>query len=137
MHKTIRIWKMWKVLCFLVCLFFSLYMYTNNTNSLIIVGATLTKKKQRALYTIRFFHWFNSFSLKIWHFFKLFFFFLNVKIGSAQPDWPNSFESWDVFHSLSCSLWLFSSSRCIWIGIWNRVGLCFFFFKIIGLIVEK
>ena len=37
-------------------MFFSLYMYTNNTNSLIIVGATLTKKKQRALCTIRFFH---------------------------------------------------------------------------------
>ena len=46
MHKPIRIGKMWKVLCFLVCLFFSLYMYTNNTNSLIIVGAALTKKNK-------------------------------------------------------------------------------------------
>ena len=48
-------------------MFFSLYMYTNNTNSLIIVGAQLTKtnqkkkktnkqtKKQRVLCTIRFF----------------------------------------------------------------------------------
>ena len=48
-------------------MFFSLYMYTNNTNSLIIVGAHLTKtnqkekktnkqtKKQRVLCTIRFF----------------------------------------------------------------------------------
>ena len=28
-------------------MFFSLYMYTNNTNSLIIVGAHLTKKKTK------------------------------------------------------------------------------------------
>ena len=28
-------------------MFFSLYMYTNNTNSLIIVGAHLTRKKKK------------------------------------------------------------------------------------------
>ena len=45
-------------------MFFSLYMYTNNTNSSIIVGAHLTKKKkkqtnkqkQRVLCTICFFN---------------------------------------------------------------------------------
>ena len=47
MHKTIRIGRIWKVLCFLVYLFFSCHMYNSNTNSLIIVAAHLIEKRKK------------------------------------------------------------------------------------------
>ena len=46
MLKTIGIGGIWKVVYFLVCLFFFLHMYNSNINSLIIVGAHLKKKKK-------------------------------------------------------------------------------------------
>ena len=105
MLKTVRVERMWKVLCFLVCLFFSVYIYNSNTNSLIKVGVHLIKKKQRVLVAIHFLDWFDSFFLNIWHFFFLKFFFHVKKCGlthpNSQPDWPNLFLTLLKWHFLS------------------------------------
>ena len=46
--QNYRIARIWEALYFLVCLFFAIHMYNSKlvTNSLIIVGAHLTKKKK-------------------------------------------------------------------------------------------
>ena len=54
-----------KLYGFLVCLFFSLHMYNSKlvTNSQIIVGAHLMKKKRKGYQTSRCDDWFDTFSL--------------------------------------------------------------------------
>ena len=49
MHKTIKIGRYGKFYVFWFYVFFSFYLHTNNTNSLIIVGAHITEKKTKGI----------------------------------------------------------------------------------------
>ena len=108
MLKTIKIERMWKVLCFLVCLFFSVYIYNSNTNSLIIVGVHLIKKKKTKGIRCNSFPWLIWFILSKYLAFIIFlkgFFFHVKKFGlthpNSQPDWPNLFLTPLKWHFLS------------------------------------